>query len=110
MWECRWLTTLCRFQVLWQSDPEVCLQASIPPHSPPLWVLQGMEKDVDLIRCSYFIVADAAHRDVRSEAGDPGNPEEGHAQVPVLVRRVLLKSCRTCELMVSRDRLHLYYF
>ena len=68
-----------------------------------------MEQDVDPISCSYFIVADAAHRDVRSEAGHPGYLEEGHAQVPVLVRRVLLKSCRTCELMVSR-RLHLYYF
>ena len=45
--------------------------------------------------CSYFIVTDAAHGDVRSEAGRPRDPEEGHAQVLVLVRRVLLKSCRT---------------
>ena len=45
--------------------------------------------------CSYFMVTDATHGDVRSEAGRPRDPEEGHAQVLVLVRRVLLKSCRT---------------
>lgn len=43
---------------------------------------------------SYFIVTDAAHRNVRSKTSCHRYPEEGITHVPILIRGVLLKSRR----------------
>lgn len=69
-----------------------------------LWIIRTCE---DFVNSSYFIVTDAAHRNVRSKTGCHRYPEEGVTQVPMLIKHVLLKSCRIHELLAVGRMVHL---
>lgn len=69
-----------------------------------LWVLRTWK---DFVNSSYFIVTEAAHRDVRSKTGCHEYPEGGITQE--LISHVFLKLYRTCELMAIELMIHLYF-
>lgn len=49
----------------------------------------------ECVNSTYFIVSDAAHCNVRSKTSCHRDPEEGITHVPILIRHVFLKLCRT---------------
>jgi hypothetical protein len=63
----------------------------------------GCEGDLKTLIMSYFVVTDAAHRNVRGEAGSHWYPEKCVAHESVLIKHVFLQSYRHGKRRESRS-------